>query len=195
MPPWAYQLLLIGIAIPLHCAAANSQQPPAIPDQQARPATELDLDAEHLFHEFVAAYRSADYSAQWRLVDPRSRYWFKIRRWNKSMEQSRRRHGALVEVAITHMLSVNAKQLPCTEMGHCYRKGVPYALLMLKTRYEHKQVPQPEFAVLSMSEEGWRWSGGTFPATALGETAVLLDEADDKKFRIMRRGINRSSRR
>lgn len=48
----------------------------------------------------------------------------------------------------------------------------------------------PEFAVISMSDEGWRWAVGIFPATALGETAVLLDDADEKRFRDIQRSRN-----
>lgn len=149
---------------------------------------EAQAGAEIQFREFATAYQAGDFLAQWRMVDPRMRYWVKTDRWRKSMLQSRRRQGALVELTVTHALPVDAKQIPCTELGHCFRKGVPYVLLMLRTRYERKQVPQPEFAVMSMSDEGWRWAGGTFPATALGETAVLLDEADDRKFRSLQRG-------
>jgi hypothetical protein len=153
-------------------------------------ARDAQLDAEIRFREFATAYQGGDFLAQWRMVDPRMRYWVKTDRWRKSMLQSRRRHGALIDLSVTHVLPVDAAQIPCTEMGHCFRKGVPYVLLMLRTRYERKQVPQPEFAVMSMSDEGWRWAGGTFPATALGETAVLLDDADEKRFRAIQRSRN-----
>jgi hypothetical protein len=178
------------LAASLFCAAAGPPQAQAGPDTHRK--SEAEIAAEERFHDFVSAYREHDFQAQWQIVDPRKRYWVKLGRWRTAMQQSQRRHGELAELTITHVLSADAKQIPCTEMGHCFRKGVPYVVLMLRTRYERKQVPQPEFAVMSMSDEGWRWAGGTFPATALGETAVLLDEADDKKFLAMQR--NRSRR-
>ena len=182
---WIGKWALPAAVLSVHCAAATAQRSSAGPGLQAR--TESETAAASRFLEFVKDYRNADYLTQWRIVDPRMRYWVKISRWRKAMQQSRRRHGALAEITVIHLLSVNAKQIPCTEMGHCWRKGVPYVVLMLRTRYERKQVPQPEFAVMAMSDEGWRWAGGTFPATALGETAVLLNEADDAKFRAMQR--------
>ena len=182
---WIGKWALPAAALSLLCTATTAQLSTAGSNPQAR--TEAEISAESRFREFVSAYQSADYLTQWRIVDPRKRYWVKISRWRKAMRQSRRSHGALAEISVTHVLSVDAKQIPCTEMGHCWRKGVPYVVLMLRTRYERKQMPQPEFAVMSLSDEGWRWAGGTFPATALGETAVLLDEADDAKFRAIQR--------
>lgn len=174
----------------LTCLSVNAGAKDRLGSADAAVARDAQLDAEIRFREFATAYQGGDFLAQWRMVDPRMRYWVKTDRWRKSMLQSRRRHGALIDLSVTHVLPVDAAQIPCTEMGHCFRKGVPYVLLMLRTRYERKQVPQPEFAVMSMSDEGWRWAGGTFPATALGETAVLLDDADEKRFRAIQRSRN-----
>lgn len=179
---------LLVIALSFLTAGAGAHERKGSPGTQDMPASQGD--AESRFHEFVSAYRGEDYLTQWRIVDPRMHYWVRADRWRKSMQQSRRRHGALVDLSVTHVLPVDAEQIPCTEMGHCFRKGVTYVLLMLRTRYERNQVPQPEFAVMSMSDEGWRWAGGTFPATALGETAVLLDDADENRFRAMQRRQN-----
>lgn len=173
------------IALALLSSAAGAQEAKGGPSAEDTPVSQTD--AENRFREFVTAYRGEEYLAQWRIVDPRKRYWVRADRWRKSMQRSRRRHGALVDLSVTHVLPIDAEQIPCTEMGHCFRKGVTYVLLMLRTRYERKQVPQPEFAVMSLSVEGWRWAGGTFPATALGETAVLLDDADERKFRAIQR--------
>jgi hypothetical protein len=176
------------IALSFISAGAGAHESTGGTGAEVTPAAQID--AESRFREFVSAYQGKEYLAQWRIVDPRKRYWVRADRWRKSMQQSRRRHGALVDLSVTHVLPVDAEQIPCTEMGHCFRKGVTYVLLMLRSRYERKQVPQPEFAVMSMSEEGWRWAGGTFPATALGETAVLLDDADEKRFRAIQRSQN-----
>lgn len=77
-------------------------------------------------------------------------------------------------------------------MGHCYRKGVTYAVFILQTVYALKPVAQPEFAVMSLSDEGWRFAGGTFPATAMGETGVLLDGLDEKRFLAQQRSPKRN---
>lgn len=142
--------------------------------------------------QFVAAYRQEDYRAQWDLVDPRKRRWIGRERWGKAMAQSRRRHGALTSWTIVEQAPVRAEQLPCTEMGHCYRKGVAYYVYFLRTTYASRQVAQPEFIVMSLSDEGWRFAGGTFPATAMGETGVLLDELDEKRFLAQQRSPKRN---
>lgn len=144
-------------------------------------------DATAAMSEFIARYRIQDYRGQWGLLDPRMRKWITLDRWRNAMTLGRRRHGELAAIAITSSNLVRAEQLPCTEMGHCYRRGVPYALFIMRTRYVQKDVPQPEFVVMSHSIEGWRFAGGTFPVTSLGETAVLLDEADEARYRSMRR--------
>lgn len=140
-------------------------------------------DAERQFTQFVEAFRNADDRAHWKMLDPRKRRWIKLDRWRKQMAQARRRQGNIASVSIIERSLVQSHQLPCTEMGHCYRKGVTYAVFLLRTTYVEKQVKQPEFAVMSWSDEGWRFAGGTFPATAMGETGVLLDDTDDKRFR------------
>lgn len=168
-------LVVWRLALGLASAAVDV----ALPAQQAA--------AHDQFSAFVQAYRTSDYRSQWSMVDPRMRHWFPIDRWRAAMVAGRRRHGELVRTEIVAVEAVSAEQLPCTEMGHCFRRGVPYVLLVLKTVYAGKKVPQPEFAVMARSDEGWRFAGGTFPATSLGETAVLLDEVDEAKYRAFQR--------
>lgn len=140
---------------------------------------------------FVELYQNRDFASQWRLVDPRMRYWIDLSRWTKAMVQGQRRHGDLRAFDLVAARSVKAEQLPCTEMGHCYRRNVSYALFIVRTRYSRKDVAQPEFIVMAQSDEGWRFAGGTFPGTPMGETAVLLDEADEAKYRAIQRSIRR----
>ena len=115
---WIGKWALPVAALSLLCTATTAQQSTAGSNPQVR--TEAEISAESRFREFVLAYQGADYLTQWRIVDPRKRYWVKISRWRKAMQQSRRSHGALAEITVTHVLSVDAKQIPCTEMGHCY---------------------------------------------------------------------------
>lgn len=178
-------LILLGTLPPSAIASAQEA------DEQA-PLQTADLPADSdkvaaartVFDEWIEAYQTGEYETQWLLNDPRKRYWVKEDRWSKAMRRSARRRGDIAEYDIYASFPVEAEQIPCTEQGHCFRKGVEYVMFLIRSRYEGRnQPPQPEFAVMSMSEEGWRYAGGTFPFHPMGETSVLLDERDEARYR------------
>jgi len=68
-------------------------------------------------------------------------------------------------------------------MGHCFRKDVQYVFILLRSTYETAAPAQPEFVVMAKSEEGWKFGGGTFPDTPMGETSVILDRKDEHRYR------------
>ena len=143
--------------------------------------------AREVFDQWIGAFRRGDYGTQWTFNDPRKRYWVKRDRWSKMMKRSVRQHGEISEFEIYAASPATAEQLPCTEQGHCFRKEVDYVLFMIRSRYDGDEQPQqPEWTVMSMSDEGWRYAGGTFPFHPVGETGVLLDRDDEKRYRSMK---------
>ncbi len=68
-------------------------------------------------------------------------------------------------------------------MRHCYRRGVQYVVFVLRTTYEKASPGQPEYVAMAKSDEGWRFGGGTFPNRPLGETAVIMTESDESRYR------------
>ncbi len=165
-------------------AAQDTATPPPVETGSALPAQDSVTLAKEVFDQWIAAFRAGEYAAQWQLVDPRMRYWVKKDRYVKQMQRSARRRGEIESFSIEHALPVSAEQIPCTEQRHCFRKGVKYVMFVIRSRYKGRsQPPQPEYAVMSLSEEGWRYGGGTFPFRPMGETAVLLDEIDDARYR------------
>lgn len=147
-------------------------------------ATTADVDeALKILDQWIAAYQAEDYSAQWRLTDPRIRRWWYEDRWRKGMRKARRRDGKLLTVDVQAGDPIAAEKLPCTEMRHCYRRGVQYVVFVLRTTYEKASPGQPEYVAMAKSDEGWRFGGGTFPNRPLGETAVIMTESDESRYR------------
>ncbi len=72
--------------------------------------------------------------------------------------------------------------LPCTEQKHCFHKDIRYVAFVIGSKYKTASPPQPEYAVMAWSEEGWRFGGGTFLNRPLGETAVILTEKDERLY-------------
>ena len=177
MPIFALSML-IAAATP---AAAADPDPGAHASQRAP-----IRDAHAAFIQWIGAFEAGDYGMQWRLTHPRMRYWVRQSRWVRGMQRSHRRTGGLQRYVIDKAFEVAADQIPCTEQGHCFRKGVPYVLFMIRSQYGRQQPPQPEYVVMGMSARRWRFAGGTFPFRPLGETAVLLDEKDEERYRNMR---------
>jgi hypothetical protein len=110
------------------------------------------------------------------------RWWYETR-WRKAMTKARRKDGKLTGVTIEAADAIDAAKLPCTELRHCYRGGVQYVMFILRTAYEKATPGQPEYVAMAKSVEGWRFGGGTFPNRPLGETAVILTESDERRYK------------
>ncbi len=147
-------------------------------------ATPADLEgALQSANAWLAAYQSGDYLAQWRMTDPRIRHWRDRRRWRDMMKRARRRDGALLSYTISAYSPASSSQLPCTEMGHCFREGVDYVIALIETHYERASPAQPEFFVAARSDEGWRFGGGTILNRPFGETAVIMTVQDERRYK------------
>lgn len=160
-------------------------------DRAAAPPGAVDpaIDAARAaFLQWADAFRAGAFRTQWLLTHPRIRYWRSAGRWSRGMRAAQRRTGGLAGFDIDRALRVSAAQIPCTEHGHCYREDVDYVLFTIRSRYHGaRQPPQPEYAVMAMADEGWRFAGGTFPFRPLGETAVLLNAADERRYRALQK--------
>lgn len=172
-------VLRIWLLIAAVTVSANSyaiDEPPLASDQEIQGALEA-------FRRWAVSFQSEDYDQVWLQTDPRIRQWFDKRRWKKRMKNALKKTGAILSYDIEAISPVNASQLPCTEMGHCYRQGVQYVFILIRSTYGKASPPQPEFVVMAKSDEGWKFGGGTFPDTPMGETSVLLDRKDESRYR------------
>jgi hypothetical protein len=164
---------------PRPVAFQQSEPEQAIP---ALPTVEDTKIAHGIMQQWVQAYHEGRFIDQWDLTDPRIRRWHPKRRWRKWMTRATKRNGKIKSYEVTSITRLYATQLPCTEQGHCYRKDVPVILFMIKSEYEKAGPPQPEYIVMSKSEEGWKFGGGTFPNRPMGETSLILDRKDEKRY-------------
>lgn len=169
-------VIALSIGLTAVAAAARAEDVPL--------ATEDDVPvATQVLAQWAAAYQAQDYDTQWQLTDPRQRRWWDKKRWHKAMTKARRKDGPLISYTINAASPIDAAKLPCTEMGHCYRRGVQYILFIVTSAYEKAAPTQPEYVAMAKSDEGWRFGGGTFPNRPLGETAVILTEGDERRYR------------
>lgn len=158
--------------------AGEGEPAPASPEETA--------EALAAFNTWATAFQARDYDRVWQMTDPRIRQWFDQKRWEKRMKGANRESGEILSWEIEAVAPVTAAQLPCTEMGHCFRQGVPYVFISLNSSYSKAKPPQPEFVVMAKSDEGWKFGGGTFPDTPMGETSVILDRKDESRYRYRR---------
>lgn len=100
------------------------------------------------------------------------------------MKKAARRNGALLSYTIEGAAPADAESLPCTENRHCFREGIPYVVFRIRSAYELATPAQPEFAVMALSDEGWRFGGGTFLNRPLGETAVIMTRQDEERYNV-----------
>ena len=167
---------LMAAAALLGVAPAAAEEPPL--------ASEDELaEARTILVEWTQAFQAGDYAAQWRLTDRRIRRWHDRERWRGSMRKAAIRNGALLSFSVEAAAPATAADLPCTEQKHCFRGGVKYALFAIRSDYEKAEPPQPEFAVMAWSDDGWRFGGGTFLNRPLGETAVIMTRQDEERYR------------
>lgn len=177
-----FVVIALSVGFAIATASVRAEEVPLATDDDVAVATQV-------LAKWTAAYQTEDYDTQWALTDPRQRRWWDKKRWRKAMTKARRKDGALTGYTIKAVSPIDAAKLPCTEMGHCYRRGVQYVLFIVTSAYEKAAPGQPEYAAMAKSEEGWRFGGGTFPNRPLGETAVILTEEDERRYRPDMSGI------
>jgi len=147
-------------------------------------ATQEEIAAAHsVFIEWTSAFQTGDYRAQWLLTDSRIRHWHDRKRWKGWMTKAAKRNGALVSYEVEAAAPARAEDIPCTEMGHCFRQGVKYVLFLIRSEYEIAEPAQPEFVVMALSDEGWRFGGGSFLNRPMGETSVIMTVQDERRYK------------
>ena len=154
----------------------------AVADEPPLATEEEVIEAYGTLRDWIEAFRSRDYRAQWLLTDSRIRRWHNRSRWRNWMREARKRNGDLLSYAPESGAPVLAEQIPCTEQGHCFRRGVQYIIYIMRTEYEKVEPPQPEFAVMAKSDEGWRFGGGTILNRPMGETSVIMTVQDEARY-------------
>jgi len=165
--------------------AASAFPGSSLSDELDWPTSAIEADilaARQVMESWIEAYQRQDFPSQWRLTHPRIRRWFDRRRWTRGMRAAFNRTGNLIDYNITGQAAVSAAQLPCTELGHCFRPGLAYVFFRLETRYEVAAPPQPEFCVMARADADWRFGGGTLLNRPLGETAVIMTRQDERRY-------------
>jgi hypothetical protein len=177
-------LMAILMAVSAMSSAENIVIPPlASADEVA--------NALQAFKQWTALYQDKDYQAQYLLVHPRIQKYKTPKMWKKAMHKSQRRNGRLDAYDIYFVSAVPAEKIPCTEMGHCYRKDMQVVMIVLNSRYEKIGAMDKEYVLMARSGDDWFFGGGTFPNRPFGETMGILDRRDEKRYEY--NGIERSN--
>lgn len=167
----------VAVVFGMLTACVSSSEPPPT-------ATEGDVQIAYKnLVEWTNAYREGDFRAQWLMTDARIRQWHDNDRWEDWMTSAKSANGTMKSWNVKNAVPANAKQLPCTELGHCFRRGVQYVLFIIESEYEVAAPPQPEFAVMALSDEGWKFGGGTFLNRPMGETSVIMTRTDEARYK------------
>jgi hypothetical protein len=172
---------LLGLLLTMPAVHAGSEANPKETPSRVPPASaEQIAEAEGVFDEWILAYQAKDYGAQWRLIHPRIRTWYDKKRWRNAMQLSQRKGGELVVIKKDRIEAIPTEEIPCTEMGHCYRKDMQTVVIVTTIDYGKPPSPVQEYAIMANSDEGWRWGGGTILKLPMGETVVILNRRDER---------------
>jgi len=135
-----------------------------------------------VFEQWTQFYQQKHYYKQHDLVHPRIQTYWDKHRWKKIMRKSQRKNGALESYEILAISPIKPANIPCTEMGHCYRKDMQVVIIIVNSHYKKIGDMNKEYILMANSADGWRWGGGTFLNTPGGETAGILDRNDVKRY-------------
>ena len=152
-------------------------------DEPALATQDEVVEAYDVLREWTEAYRAKDYDAQWLLIHPRIRRWHNKKRWNGWMKKAQKRNGDLLSYVAEYGTPIQADQIPCTEQGHCARRGIQYIMYIIRTEYETAEPGQPEYAIMAKSRAGWRFGGGSFLNRPMGETSIIMTEQDEARYK------------
>ena len=134
------------------------------------------------FQTWTVLYQKNDYLQQYELVHPRIQRYKAYRVWKKAMKKSLHKNGALLEYEVIARDAISPARIPCTEMGHCYRKDMQTVMIIVNSLYEKLGEKSKEYIIMTNSEEGWLFGGGTFLNVPFGETMGILDRVDEKRY-------------
>jgi hypothetical protein len=151
--------------------------------EQAELATIIEIrKAVETFNTWANFYQRKDYRNHYKLAHPRIKKWKDKKKWHKWMKTNYRKIGPLESYEIVAVAPVTPGVIPCTEMGHCYRRGMQVVMIILTSRYGKIDKPLKEYAVKTNSQQGWRFGGGTFLNRPFGETMLILDRKDERRY-------------
>ena len=102
--------------------------------------------------------------------------------WKKAMRKSQHKNGALLRYELIALSAIEPARIPCTEMGHCYRKDMQTVMIIVNSSYQKIGEKNKEYVIMANSDEGWLFGGGTFLNIPFGETMGILDRADERKY-------------
>ncbi|MCJ7815902.1 MAG: hypothetical protein MUP31_07615 [Xanthomonadales bacterium] len=166
-------LLLILLIIPFDLLAIETA--PLATDEQVKEAFDR-------FQTWTSLYQQKNYLEQYALVHPRIQRYKNYSVWKKKMNKSQHKNGALLEYEIIALSAITPDQIPCTEMGHCYRKDMQTVMFIVNSVYEKLGEKNKEYIIMTNSEQGWLFGGGTFLNIPFGETMGILDRVDEKRY-------------
>jgi hypothetical protein len=166
-------LLLLFIVLPFNVMAI--EEAPLATDEQVE-------EAFGRFQAWTSLYQQENYLEQYELVHPRIQRYKNYPVWKKAMNKSQHKNGALLEYDLVALSAISPADIPCTEMGHCYRKGMQAVIIVVNSVYEKIGEKNKEYVIMTNSEAGWLFGGGTFLNIPFGETMGILDRADEKKY-------------
>ncbi len=153
------------------------------PVEPAGIASADDIDkALKIFTLWTENYQGKNYAEQYRLVHPLIQRYKDRKKWKKAMKKSHRVNGELLGYKILAVGATTPDRIPCTEMGHCYRKDIQVVLIFVNSTYYKIGTREKEYIVMANSSNGWRFGGGTFLNIPFGETMTILDRKDEKRY-------------
>ncbi|MFT5351969.1 MAG: hypothetical protein ACI9MF_002795, partial [Gammaproteobacteria bacterium] len=135
-----------------------------------------------IFGRWIQNYQVSDYARQYELVHPLIQHYKTREKWKKAMRKSQRKNGELLAYEILAAGASTPEEIPCTEMGHCYRKGIEVVLIIINSTYQKIGAKPKEYVVMAKSRQGWRFGGGTFLNIPFGETMTILDRRDERRY-------------
>jgi len=134
------------------------------------------------FQTWAGLYQQENYLDQYELVHPRIQRYKNYRTWKKAMSKSQHKNGALLNYEVVALGAMTPDQIPCTEMGHCYRKDMQTVMIVVNSVYEKIGEKNREYVIMTNSDKGWLFGGGTILNIPFGETMGILDRVDEKKY-------------
>ncbi len=131
---------------------------------------------------WIQNYQDKNYAGQYNLVHPLIQHYKDKKKWKKAMKKSLRVNGELLDYKILAVGATTPDKIPCTEMGHCYRKDIQVVLIFINSLYQKIGAKEKEYVVMANSSRGWRFGGGTFLNIPFGETMTILDRKDERRY-------------
>ncbi len=174
-----FAALLVSIinSTTVFAAGKGLQQPLANPEQ-----VQKALDTFKLWTQY---FQQEEYREQFKLVHPQKRKHpqrMTRKAWGKTMKLSLRKNGRLLNYQVIASDAITAAEVPCSEMGHCFRKGLQLVAIVVSSEYEKTGKIPKEYIVMANSENGWRYAGGNFLNYFLGETDLIFSRQDERRY-------------